>query len=73
MSERYQELAVNIVSSFRASLDAEAQRHISETQLSELTLLIRNALTNELEQAAASIEATAQQIRSGIEKRQMEL
>ncbi len=73
MVDRHQQLAQKVVEAFRASLSEDARQQISQTALDELALMIREALSEELESAAASVEELARTLRANIDKPELGL
>ena len=73
MVDRHQQLAQKVVEAFRARLSEDARQQISQTALDELALMIREALSEELESAAASVEELARKLRANIDKPELGL
>jgi hypothetical protein len=73
MTDRHQQLAHKVVEGFRAMLSENARQQISQTELNELTLMIREALSEELESAVASVEELARTLRENIDKPELGL
>ena len=73
MVDRHQQLAQKVVEAFRARLSEDARQQISQTALDELALMIREALSEELESAAASVEELARTLRANIDKPELGL
>lgn len=73
MVDRHQQLAHKVVEAFKALLSQNARQQISETELNELALMIREALSEELESAAASVEELARTLRTNIDRPELGL
>lgn len=73
MVDRHQQLAHKVVEAFKALLSENARQQISETELNELALMIREALSEELESAAASVEELARTLRTNIDRPELGL
>ena len=58
------QLAEKVVSAFKSVLTDEALSHISEKEFHELNLIVREALSQHLGQAASLVEDTARQLRN---------
>lgn len=71
MSPDLQERAQKVVASFKESLDSSVRDGISSHQYEELALMIAEALSDELDDVAARMEALVQQIRAESRKGQM--
>lgn len=57
-------LADKVVTAFKSVLSDEAQATISEKELHELNLIVREALSQQLSEAAEIIEESARQLKS---------
>lgn len=57
-------LADKVVTTFKSLLSDEASATISEKELHELNLIVREALSQQLSQAADMVEDTARQLKS---------
>lgn len=68
MSNRHQELASRIVENFQDSLDENIRQQIPDNQFNVLTLMIREALGNELSTAAERIESVVRGLRAESDK-----
>lgn len=73
MTDQHQQVAHKAVEAFKAVLSESARQQISETELNELTIMIREALAEELESAAASIEELARTLRAKIDRPELGL
>lgn len=73
MADRHQQLADKVVEAFKALLSENARQQISDRELNELTLMIREALSEELESAAASVEELARTLRAKIDRPELGL
>ena len=71
MSPDLQERAQKVVASFKQSLDSQVRESISTAQYEELALMIAEALSDELDEVAARMEALVQQVRAESRKGQM--
>lgn len=68
MADRHYELAEKVVETFKSSLSETAREQISDSQFGELALMIREAISEELETATDLIEEVARKLREGVEK-----
>lgn len=65
MTKLHQERAHRVVESFRALLDKTALEAIPESDFEQLSLIVQQALSEELHDAAEQVEALAHKMRSG--------
>lgn len=65
MSERHRERAEKVVESFRRLLDRKVREAIPPSEFEQLALFVREALSDELHDAAEQVEQLAKQMRSG--------
>lgn len=68
MTDRHYELAAKVVEAFKSGLSGTAREQISDSQFGQLTIMIREAISEELETAADLIEEVAKKLREGVEK-----
>ena len=73
MTDRHNTLAQNVVKAFKESLSDAAREHITEAQFEDLTLMVREAIAEELTRAAELFEAALAKLRSEIEKPELDL
>lgn len=67
MSNRHQERAQQVIASFKELLDEPALKAISDAQFKELELLVREAIADELHNAAEQVEDLAHRMRAEVE------
>jgi hypothetical protein len=67
MTNRHQQRAEQVVASFKEMLDKPALAAISPAQLEELEILIREAIADELHDAAEQVEDLARKLRAEVE------
>lgn len=65
MTERHRERAQKVVDSFKALLDPGALDAIAPSEFEQLSLIVQQALSEELHDAAEQVEALAHKLRSG--------
>ena len=65
MSERHRERAEKVVESFRRLLDKKVLEAIPPSEFEQLQLFVREALSDELHDAAEQVEQLAKQMRHG--------
>lgn len=65
MTERHRERAEKVVESFRELLDKQALEAIPANDFEQLAIFVREALSDELHDAAEQVEELARQMRSG--------
>lgn len=65
MSERHQERAQKVVESFRELLDKKVLEAIPPNDFEQLAIIVQEALSDELHDAAEQVEALAHKMRSG--------
>ncbi|WP_305907244.1 hypothetical protein Q9L42_016975 [Methylomarinum sp. Ch1-1] len=63
MTTENNQLAEKVVTAFKSVLTDEALSHISEQEFHQLNLIVREALSQHLGQAATLVEGTARQLR----------
>ncbi len=68
MKNTHQELADKIVNTFKATLDESARQRVSAAQFDELAIMIREALSEELETAVELVEEVARTLRTRVQK-----
>ena len=73
MSDRQTERAEKVVQRFKDLLGTERRGQIQDSEFNELVLLVRTAISEELELSADEIEALAKKIRAELDKRELEL
>jgi hypothetical protein len=71
MTNRHQEKAENIVATFKQSLDAKVLQHITDAQFIGLTLMIKEAMGEELGFAAEQLEQVIRKLRAESERPDM--
>ena len=71
MTTRHQEKAENIVATFKQSLDAKVVQHITDAQFIGLTLMIKEAMGEELGFAAEQLEQVIRKLRAESERPDM--
>jgi hypothetical protein len=64
MSHRYHRRADEVVTAFKDIIGESACKQISDAEFRELSLLIRDAISDEVLSAAELVEKLAQQLRS---------
>lgn len=67
MINRHQERAQQVVASFKELIDEPALKAISDAQFKELELLVREAIADELHNAAEKVEELARKLRAEVE------
>lgn len=65
MTQRHQERARKVVDSFKALLDEKALEAIPASEFEQLSLIVQQALSEELHDAAEEVEALAHKLRAG--------
>ena len=73
MTNRNEKLAAKVVAAFQDILSDEALSYISEKEFQELGLIVREALSQELSEAADMVEEVAQRLRGMTEPKELEL
>ena len=73
MSNRHQELAEKAVEVFKSKLSEQARQDISDAQFEELTNIIKEALSQELGTAVNLVEELAKNLRTEVERPELEL
>lgn len=73
MSNRHQEVAEKAVGAFKELLSQKALEQISDRQFDELVLIIREALSKELESAIEIAEDRVKRLRTQRERPELEL
>lgn len=68
MTNRHQERAEQIVATFKQSLDAKVVQYITDAQFTALTLMIKEAMGEELGFAAEQLEQVIRKLRAEAEK-----
>lgn len=71
MTNRHQERAEKIVTTFKQSLDSKVAKQITEPQLTALTQMIKEAMGEELGFAAEQLEQVIRQLRAESERRDL--
>ncbi len=64
MTTNNNELAEKVVTAFKSVLSDEARAGISDKEFHELNLIVREALSQQLSQAADMVEETARRLKS---------
>ncbi len=64
MTTNNNELAEKVVTAFKSVLSDEARAEISDKEFHELNLIVREALSQQLSQAADMVEETARRLKS---------
>ncbi len=67
MSIENSRLADEVVSAFKGVLSEEALAHIGDKEFHELNLMVHEALSKQLSQAADMVDETVKQLRAMIE------
>jgi hypothetical protein len=73
MADRHQELAQKVVNTFKQSLSDQARDQITDAQFNELVLMIREAISEELKDAAELIDGIAKRLRSQTDDQELGL
>ena len=73
MADRHQELAQKVVNTFKQSLSDQVREQITDAQFNELALMIREAISEELKEAAELIDAIAKKLRSQTDDQELGL
>lgn len=68
MTNRHQEKAENIVATFKQSLDEKVAQQITDAQFTALTLMVKEAMGEELGLAAEQLEQVIRKLRAEAEK-----
>lgn len=68
MTDRPEELAQKVVQAFKARLPDAARKQIPEVQFDELVAMIREAISEELTNAAEIVEQAAKELRAAVER-----
>ena len=71
MTNRHQERAEQIVATFKQSLDAKVVQYITDAQFTALTLMIKEAMGEELGFAAEQLEQVIRKLRAESERPDM--
>lgn len=67
------QLAEKVVAAFKSVLNDEAKDKISDKEFHELNLIVREALSQQLSQAAEQVEDTAKKLKSMTDHQDIEL
>lgn len=73
MNQRHQKLADQVLTAFRSELDETDQQRIGEARLQRLHALICEALSDELEIVSGRVQAVVEELRTEIDKPELEL
>ena len=73
MSQRPHQRAQKVVESFKSTLDESARNAVSEGKFDSLKLMIAEAISEELESAAARVDSLAKELRGLSEKQELGL
>ncbi len=73
MTDRHQELAERVVATFKQTLSEAALQNISDARFEDLALMIREAIAEELDEAATIVEDAAKRLRRQVERPNLEL
>ncbi|QBQ54142.1 hypothetical protein [Nitrosococcus wardiae] len=73
MANRHQEVAEKVVEAFKELLSEQAREQISDRQFDELALIVREALSEELENAVEIAEDMVKRLRAQVERPELEL
>ena len=73
MADRHQELAQKVVNTFKQSLSDQVREQITDAQFNELALMIREAISEELKEAAELMDAIAKKLRSQTDDQELGL
>lgn len=73
MANRHHERADQVVAAFKDLIGEEARKQIQDVHFQDLTLLVRDAISEELREAAELVEKVARQIRSETDIHEMDL
>ncbi len=68
MTEETQELAEKVVATFKHNLSETARKQIRDADFNELTLMIREAISEELAKATDMVEEVVRKLRSETDK-----
>jgi hypothetical protein len=63
MVGQHPERALKVVAAFKTLLDASTREKITDAQYEELTIIVHQAISDELHAAADLVEETARQLR----------
>ena len=73
MTNRHEVLAERVVNTFKGILNQAALESINDAQFEDLKMMIREAISEELGNAANLVYEVARKIRREVEKPEMEL
>lgn len=73
MSIENNHLADRVISAFNNILSDDAKAHISDKELHELNLIVREALSQQLSQTAACVDDLSRQLKSMIDHQDIDL
>lgn len=73
MSIENSRLANEVVNAFKSVLSQEALAHISDKEFHELNLMVHEALSKQLSQAADIVDETVKQLRAMTERQDIDL
>jgi hypothetical protein len=73
LANRHQELAQKVVNTFKQGLSDQVRDQITDAQLNELVLMIREAISEELKDAAELIDGIAKRLRSQTDDQELGL
>ena len=73
MQNRHQALADRVLDAFKDILNEAVREQITESQYTELSLMIQEALSEELEHAINRVEEVVKNLRTEVEKPELGL
>ena len=73
MTEETEELAEKVVATFKHNLSEAAREQVSEADFNELSLMIREAISEELSRATDMVEEVVRKLRSETDKPELGL
>ena len=73
MSIENDQLADRVIIAFKNILSDDAKAHLSDKELHELNMIVREALSQQLSQTAESVDDLSRQLRSKIDHQDIDL
>ena len=73
MSIENNQLADRVIIAFKNILSDDAKAHLSDKELHELNMIVREALSQQLSQTAESVDDLSRQLRSKIDHQDIDL
>jgi hypothetical protein len=73
MADRHIELSQKVVDAFKGTLSDAAREQIGDARFAQLSRMISEALSEELETAVVAVEAVVKQLRAEVDKPELGL